>query len=80
MAKLPVDRDTAIKALIQGDVETNSGENDWYLKGILWGGHKGYNEMTDEELKEALAASFQIDGDELDVDELERLAERCGDF
>jgi hypothetical protein len=37
-------------ALIDGEVNTNAGDGDWYLRDLLRNGFEGYTNMSDKDL------------------------------
>ena len=43
-------REKLIDAIIDGEVKTNSGDDDWFLREILREGHGGYENMDDDDL------------------------------
>ena len=63
-----VDRATLIKALIEGDVQTNSGERDWYLCSLLMAGNEGYIDMSDRDLLATAESALSLMLDPSDID------------
>jgi hypothetical protein len=54
-------RDFMISAIVQCEIETNSGENDWYLRSVLIDGCTGYSKYEDSELREAIGSMIHED-------------------
>jgi hypothetical protein len=55
-------RNAIIEDLVTMELETNAGDGDWFLRGLLRDGFSGYKNMSNEELNE-VARSSGVDVD-----------------